>query len=85
MAKIRFIGDSVTCAWLGVSFTHGEWVIDHDLDDEQLARVALHPHFELEGLEPAAKPPAKAERAAKAAKAPAKAEAGTPAETEPQA
>ena len=45
--RIRFIGDSPTCAWLGVSFVKGEWT-DHRLDAEQLARVEAHPHFEID-------------------------------------
>ena len=47
MARIRFVGDSETCAWLGVTFVNGKWVEDHNLDAEQLARVADHPHFEV--------------------------------------
>jgi hypothetical protein len=56
--RIRFVGDSETCAWLGVNFKRGEWA-DHQLDADQLARVAEHPHFDLEPPA-AARPPPKA-------------------------
>lgn len=55
--RIRFIGDSETCAWLGANFVRNEWV-DHSLDPDQLARVVEHPHFELEGAAKPAKPKA---------------------------
>lgn len=48
MARIRFVGDSPTCAWLGVKFQHGEWLAEHGLDSDQLARLRRHPHFEVE-------------------------------------
>lgn len=47
MARIRFVGDSATCAWLGVTFQHGEWIAEHGLDADQLARLRRHPHFEV--------------------------------------
>ncbi|MDB5483047.1 MAG: hypothetical protein JWO83_4100 [Caulobacteraceae bacterium] len=55
MARIRFIGDSDTCAWLGVGFLRGEWVADHNLSEAQLARVIEHPHFEVEAAQKPAK------------------------------
>ncbi|HLZ84881.1 MAG TPA: hypothetical protein VKQ54_15060 [Caulobacteraceae bacterium] len=48
MARIRFVGDSATCAWLGVKFRHGEWVAEHGLGADQLARLRRHPHFEVD-------------------------------------
>jgi len=47
MSRIRFVGDSPTCAWLGVNFMRGEWITHHALDAEQLSRLADHPHFEV--------------------------------------
>jgi hypothetical protein len=49
MARIRFLGDSETCTWLGVTFVKGEWVEQHNLSTDEIARVAAHPHFEAEG------------------------------------
>lgn len=53
MTRVRFVGDSDTCVWLGVSFVRDQWV-EHRLDAHQLVRVAEHPHFEIEA---APKPP----------------------------
>jgi len=48
MARVRFVGDSASCAWLGVKFQRGEWVAEHGLGPDQLARIAGHPHFEVD-------------------------------------
>jgi hypothetical protein len=50
MQRIRFVGDSATCAWLGVTFERDKWVPDHGLAPDDLDRVAKHPHFEVEGV-----------------------------------
>lgn len=79
MARVRFLGDSVTCSWLGVDFVRGEWVEKPALDAGQLARMDAHPHFEVSQtpaeLAAAAKADAKAAKAADAAEAEAAAEA----------
>ena len=60
MARIRFVGDSATCAWLGVKFQQGEWIAEHGLGPDALARVVGHPHFEVEGAPAKTKPQSKA-------------------------
>ncbi len=62
MARIRFVGDSATCAWLGVKFQHGEWIAEHGLGPDELARVAAHRDFEIEveGAPAKTKPQSKA-------------------------
>jgi len=79
MARIRFIGDSPGCAWLGVSFTNGQWIDDHGLDAADLARVKANATFEVDESEEiaaaAAVAAAKAKREAAAEAAAARAAA----------
>jgi hypothetical protein len=58
MTKIRFIGDSETCGWLGVTFERDKWIDNHGLAPDDLDRVAAHPHFEVEGVSKLFKPKA---------------------------
>jgi hypothetical protein len=58
MPRIRFVGDSETCAWLGVNFERDEWVADHGLGPEEIERVTGHPHFEVESTPKPGKPKA---------------------------
>lgn len=57
MSRIRFVGDSPTCSWLGVHFARGEWITHHGLDAQQLGRVADHPHFEVSRASADPRPP----------------------------
>lgn len=59
MARIRFVGNSQTCVWLGVTFQREQWIAGHGLNAGQLARLQRHPHFEVDGLpQPLPKTPA---------------------------
>ena len=48
MARIRFIGDSPSCAWFGIGFTRGVWEDAGALTPEQLAMVEANPTFEVD-------------------------------------
>jgi hypothetical protein len=60
MARVRFIGDSPTCVWLGIRFTRSHWVESRDVDPADLERLKAHPHFEVADAD--ATPPAPVSR-----------------------
>jgi len=56
-ARIRFIAAGETCEVFGATFAKDVWTEDHGLSDEDVARLAANPTFEVEE---AAAPKAKA-------------------------
>jgi hypothetical protein len=50
-ARIRFIADGQTCTVFGATFTKSVWTTSHGLADEDVARLATNPTFEVTGFD----------------------------------